>query len=85
MKTNKAGKPNIDTITLKNGRSIYKNDEIAHEFNNFISDLSLPVIVSEQESIDFIDNSFNTLKVNNTLKVSSIFKFNNTTPLKFLN
>ena len=84
VKTNKAGKLNIDTITLKNGRSIYKNDEIAQEFNIFISDLSLPVIVSEQESIDFIDNSFNTLKVNNTLKISSIFKFNNTTPLEVL-
>ena len=64
---------------LADSKVIYKNSDIAQEFNGFISDLSLPKGVLESESIRYIDKNFNSLKYSNKLRIKSRFNLDLTT------
>ena len=77
MKKDKSNKINL--INLPDGRVINSSAEIAHEFNSFISDFSLPKQVSIEESNSYIDDTFKTLKNNGKISPKS-FCFDNTTP-----
>ena len=84
IKTKNSQSQNIDTITLSDDRVVNSNSGIAQEFNKFISDLSLPNSVSEEESSYYIDDSFNNLKTSNKLSISSSFSLDRTNATEVL-
>ena len=50
----------INSIKLENGRILDSEQSIAYEFNNFISRLNAPPIISDEDSKSYIQRNFNT-------------------------
>ena len=65
----------IVSIDLNDDRTIHSDNEIASEFNNYISSLCLPSDKSDDDCFDFVQSNFNKLKSSNLLEFSTEFKF----------
>ena len=77
VKTKKSGSSKIDLIELDDGRKLNCDEDIANEFNKFVSNYAVPTDIPEADSFSFVQRSFNHLKTNGKVNVDSSFKFAN--------